>query len=222
MKLVTKLVNSHRFASRRQATEHQAGQMRRRLFVVVKAVLQEQGIEVGADDQIDGQRRLIQGGLALEITGLPALLQDVLEQFLDAFFVGLNRLPALRSGRSGNLVKLAVLEKQAKARLGRDFKHPPQLLRRRLGPGNGRTHLGLNLAQAVRADRLADGLLGLKELVDVSLGKPDGLGEIGDGRFFVAVAAEMLGGRGHDLVAHVVVGRAAGGNRVSGRFVHGL
>lgn len=194
--------------------------MRRRLLVVVKAMLQEQGVEVGAQDQVDRHRRLIQGCLALEVSGLPTFLQDLPKQLLDAFFVGKHCLPALGSGGCGNLVKLAVLKKQAKARLGQGFEHPSQFLWGPIAPRNGCGDLGFDLAQAVCADHLANGLLGLKELVDVSLGETYGLGEIGDGRLFVPVAAEMLRGCGDDLISHLVLNRASGRNGIGTCLIH--
>jgi hypothetical protein len=69
--------------------------------------------------------------------------------------------------------------------------------------------IGDHLVQALDADRLADRLLGIEKLVDVGLGESDRLGEIGDRRLAVAVAAEMRPGRIHDLVADVMFGRTA-------------
>ncbi|MGF6507776.1 hypothetical protein OKW26_003602 [Paraburkholderia sp. 32] len=47
-----------------------------------------------------------------------------------------------------------------------------------IGLCDGRPDFGFDLVQAVRADHLANGLLGFEELVDVGLGKTDGLGEV--------------------------------------------
>lgn len=222
MFLVTNLVNSHlRCSSGRQTPEHQIRQVHRGILVVVKAVLQKQRIEVGAYDQIDCRRGLVQGSLAFEVTGLPAFLQDIAKQLLDALFVGHHRLPAFRGSGGGNLVKLAILEKQAKARFSQGFEHFPQLFWRHIAPGNSSADFGFDLAQAVRADHLANGLLGLKELVDVGLGKPNGFGEIRDGRFLVTVAAEVLRGCGDDLATYLVIGRASGWNRLVACLFHG-
>ncbi len=68
-------------------------------------------------------------------------------------------------------------------------------------------------AQAVGADRLADGLFRAEEFVDVGLGEADRLGEIGDRRLVIAVAAEMRVGRLDDLVADAVIGGAAQARR---------
>jgi hypothetical protein len=63
-------------------------------------------------------------------------------------------------------------------------------------------------------------LLGFEELVDVGLGKTDGLGEVGNRGFFVAVKAEVLGRGQHDLVPHIMVGRASGRGRMGAFFTH--
>ena len=142
-----------------------------------------------------------------------ALLQDILQQRTHGQLIGLHRRPAPGGGRRGDVVQLAVLEEQPQAGLDAGLEHAPQLLWR-LGSGiHRRPDLGFDLAQAVAADMLADGLLGLKELVDIRLGKADGLGQVGHGGLFVAIQAEIFGGGDDDLLAHVVAGRAARGRR---------
>ncbi|MNT85602.1 hypothetical protein D3C72_2257860 [compost metagenome] len=56
-------------------------------------------------------------------------------------------------------------------------------------------------------------MLGIKEFVDVSLGKPDGLGQVGNRGFAVAVLTEVLVGRRDNLVSNVVIGWATGAGR---------
>ncbi len=73
---------------------------------------------------------------------------------------------------------------------------------------------------ALCANHFANGLLGLKELVDIGLGKADGLGKIGNGRLFVAIQAKVFGRCGNDLVSHLVVDRASGWIWGSGCFIH--
>lgn len=222
MLLVTIVVNGHYGrSSGGQAPEHQARQVSWCLLVVVKAVFQEQGIEVGANDQNDCRCGLVQGGLAFEVAGLPAFLEDVLKHLLDALFVVHHRLPVLCGSGGGNLVKLAVLKKQLKARFNQGFEHSSQLFWGAIGSVNGCSGLGFDLAQAVRADHLANGLLGLKELVDVGLGEPNGFGEIGDGRLLVTVATEVFRGCRDDLATYLVVGRASGWSGLSAYLFHG-
>lgn len=222
MLLVTKMVNGHFCRlSGGQAPEYQARQVRWRLLVVVKAVLQEQRIEVGANDQDDRRCGLVQGGFAFEVTGLTAFLEDILKHLLDALFVVHHRLPVLCSCGGGNLEKLSVLKKKLKTRFNQGFEHPSQLFRGAIGSINGRTARGFDLTQAVRADHLANGLLGFKELVDVGLGEPNRFGEIGDGRLLVTVATEVFRGCCDDLATHLVVGRASGWRRVGACLFHG-
>lgn len=206
--LVTNYVNSHNsdLYSGRQTAQHQTGQLARRLVGVVEAVLQQQRIQVGAHHQVDRHGGFVQRRLALEVPALTARQQDVLEQLLDTFLVSTRGLPALRRGRRGDLVELPVLEKQAEAGFHNRLEHAPQLLWRLIDLGDCGADLGLDLGQAVGADHLANGLLGFEELVDVGLGETDGLGEIGDSRLLVTVAAEMLRRRSDDLVSHLVVG----------------
>ena len=83
-------------------------------------------------------------------------------------------------GGGGDVVEFAILEEQPQAGFHQRLEHAPQLLRRAVHLIDGSIHLGLYLLQAVRADHLADGLLGLEELVDIGLGKADGLGQIRD------------------------------------------
>ncbi|MCY1542352.1 hypothetical protein D9M68_780970 [compost metagenome] len=150
------------------------------------------------------------------------LLQDVPQQRLNARLISERGLPALGGSRCRDLIELAILEKQTQARLDDGLEHPSQLLGRPIGLVNGRSDLGLDLAQAVRANHLANGLLGLKKFVDVGLRKADDLREVGNGRFFVAIAAEVLRGSDNDLVSHLVVGRASGRSGGSTCFLHGL
>lgn len=193
-----------------------------RLFDIIEAVLQKQRVEVRTHHQIDRLCGLIQRGLALEVAGLPTFLQDVVQQLLDALFIGNYCLPVLRGGGGCNLVELAILEEQLEARLSGGLEHAPQLLWRKIGLRHGFSDLGFDLAQAIRTDHFANGLLGLEELVDVRLGKADGLGEIGDGRLLVAVTTEVFGGRRDDLVSHLVIDWASGRDGISACFLHGL
>jgi len=55
--------------------EHEARKQSGRRVRVVKAVLQKQRIHVGAHDQGDGSCGFVQRRLALEVSGLAALLQ---------------------------------------------------------------------------------------------------------------------------------------------------
>ncbi|MNH25367.1 hypothetical protein D3C79_853560 [compost metagenome] len=130
-----------------------------------------------------------------------------MDQLLDAPLIGACRRPALGRRRSGDFVELTVLEEQPQARLDQRLEHAPQLLRRALGLIDGGPDFGFDLAQTVRTDCLADGLLGLEKLVDIGFGKTDSLGQIGDRRLLVAIEAEVFGGRGHDLVAYLVIDR---------------
>lgn len=219
---VTIMVNGHfRRLSGGQAPEHQARQVRWCLLVVVKAVLQEQRIKVGANDQNDRHCGLVQRGFAFEVTGLPAFLEDILKHLPDALFVVHHRLPVLCGSGGGNLEKLTVLKKQLKTRFNQGFEHPSQLFWGAIGSINGRSARGFDLTQTVRADHLANGLLGFKELVDVGLGEPNAFGEIGDGRLLITVATEVFRGCRDDLAAHLVVGRASGWSRLSACLFHG-
>ncbi|MNV27274.1 hypothetical protein D3C71_1184170 [compost metagenome] len=184
-------------------------------------MLQDQRIEVGAHHQVDGCSGFIQRRLALEVASLPAFLQDIPQQRLQALLVHDGGLPAFGCRRGGDLVELSVLEKETQARLHNGFEHAPQLLGWPIGLGHGRPDLALDIAQAVGANHLADGLLGFEELVDIGFGKTDLLGQVGHGGFFVAVAAEVLGGGGHDLVSHLVVRRAPACGGGMACFGHG-
>src|SRR6185369_11442735 len=76
-------------------------------------------------------------------------------------------------------------------------------------------------AQCLTADGFAYRLLGIEELVDISLGKADRLGQVGDRGLVVAVVAEVRLGRLDDLITNAVVDGAAGlwGRRFD--FAHG-
>jgi NodT family efflux transporter outer membrane factor (OMF) lipoprotein len=208
--------------SGRQTAQHQTRQLGRRDIGGIEVVLQEERVHIRPHHQIDRHGSFVQRCFAFEVTALPTLLEYVLQQLLHARLIGMHRLPAPRGRGRGNVIQLAIAKKQPKARLGCHFEHPPQLFGRLLGLLDGRTNLAFDLVQAVGANHLADGLLGLEELVDVRLGESDGLGEIGDRRFLVAVSAEMLGGGRHDLIAHLVVGWAAGRHRISRCCFHRL
>jgi hypothetical protein len=208
---VTLLVIGHKLnMSGRQTAEDKTRQVDGRLFGVIEAVLQEQGIEIGAHHQIDRHGRFIQWRLAFKVTGLTPRQQDFFQQPLHPLLVGKYRLPALRGGRGGDFVEFAVMEKQPEARFRGGFKHLPQLFWRGIGRADGGADISFNLAQTVGADHLADGLFGFKKLVNVSLGKPNGLGEIRNRGFGIAKVTEMFGSRDDDLIAHLVVDWAPG------------
>src|SRR5687768_12988516 len=68
-RLVTTIVKGHPWIKflGRQTAQDQVGQLHRRLFGHIEAVLKQQRIHVGLQDEIDRVHRLVQRGLALEL-----------------------------------------------------------------------------------------------------------------------------------------------------------
>jgi hypothetical protein len=108
-----------------------------------------------------------------------------------------------------DVIQLALVEEQTHARRRQGLEHSTEFFRGRACASHRFFDRHDDGAQGLGADGLTDGLLGIEELIDISLRKADRLGQVRDGRLLVTVAAEMLSGRLDDLLSNNVVGRAA-------------
>ncbi|MNT44503.1 hypothetical protein D3C72_1810320 [compost metagenome] len=184
-------------------------------------MLKQQRVSVGSHYKKNGGCGFVQRCLAFKVPGLPSRLEDLQDHGFETVLICLGYLPTLASSRGRELVKLAILEEQAKTGFQQRLEHTAQLFWRFVRLLNSLTYLYLYRSRAVRADGLTNGLLGLEKFVDVSLGKTNGLGEIGDGRFLIAVQPEVLHGGCDDLLAHVVIDWSASRNGVNALSAHG-
>ena len=126
------------------------------------------------------------------------------------------RRPSLGRGVGGDVVQLAIVEEQGDTGRDQNLEHSAKFF---CWCGRAGHRLFDRLDRGTHrfgADGLADRLLGIEELVDVGLGKADGLGQVRDGRLLVTETAEVFVRRLDDLVSNRVIGRAArmcGGGR---------
>src|SRR5579862_2924256 len=102
-----------------------------------------------------------------------------------------NGLPFLRASRYCQIVQLAVLEAQFRTPARNCPINGPQPRGGGLGTSRDLAQFIGNPPQGLPADRLADGLLGFEELVDVGGRETNGLRKIRDRRLPVTVSAEM-------------------------------
>src|SRR5258708_4136122 len=136
----------------------------------------------------------VQRGLALEFAALAARPDNLGQHGEQFVHMTLISRPPFRDRVRCHVVKSAIVEEQRQVRLNdcaREAAKPFARSSSALSRGPGRRG---NYMMALRTNRLANGLLRLKKLVDVGLRKPDGLPQAGHRCLSVAVMGAVVVG----------------------------